>query len=78
MLHKHLPRDTYTIYKWGTRVRIDGHLKGMKEDTKTLLPNRKYGNFSMLINTSAEDRMALFVNHEKNQYTAMEVCPTRC
>lgn len=50
----------------------------MKEDTKTLLPNWKYGNFSILINTSAEDRMALFVNHEKKQYTAMEVCPTRC
>lgn len=54
-------------------MRIDGHLKGMKEDTKTLLPNWKYGHFSILINTSAEDRMALFVNHEKKQFTAMEV-----
>ena len=73
VLHKHLPRDTYTVWKLGTHLRIDGHLKGMREDSKTLLPNWKYGHFSILLNTAKDERMALYVNHDRKTYTVMEV-----
>eukprot|EP00892_Ulva_mutabilis_P007107 jgi/Ulvmu1/4769/UM020_0054.1 len=73
VLNKHLPRDTYTVWKLGSRLRVDGHLKGMREDSKTLLPHWKYGHFSILLNTARGERMALYVNHDRKTYTVMEV-----
>lgn len=46
----------------------------MREDSKTLLPHWKYGHFSILLNTARDERMALYVNHDRMTYTVMEVC----
>jgi hypothetical protein len=74
VLHKLLPRDTYTLYKSGTRVRIDGHLKGMREDATTFLPEWKYGSFSIIADTSNACSMKpLYISHDKRYYTFLEV-----
>jgi hypothetical protein len=75
MLHKLLPRDTYTLFKSGARVRIDGHLKGMKENSGTFLPELKYGSFSIIVDTSQGGSMKpIYVSHDKKCYTILEVC----
>ena len=74
VLHKHLPRDTYTVYKRGCRVRVDGHMKGMHEDSGTLLPCWKYGHFSLLVDTDPQRAIQpLYVSHDKQQYTVVDV-----
>lgn len=76
VLHKHLPRDTYTVYKRGCRLRVDGHMKGMHEDGNTLLPCWKYGHFSILVDTDPQSAVQpLYVSHDKQQYTVVDVRP---
>jgi hypothetical protein len=74
MLHKLLPRDTYTLYKSGARVRIDGHLKGMKEDSGSFLPEWKYGSFSFVVDTTQGVSMKpMYISHDKKYYYLLEV-----
>lgn len=76
MLGKHLPRDTYTVYKRGGCLRVDGHLKGMNEDAKTLLPSWKYGHFSVMIDTSPGGKAEpVYVSHDKQRFTPLDVRP---
>jgi hypothetical protein len=53
---------------------MDGHMKGMNEDSKTLLPCWKYGHFSMLIDTDTVGKaIPVYVSHDKKRYTLIEV-----
>lgn len=72
-----MPKDTYTVYKRGSCLRIDGHMKGMNEDAKTMLPLWKYGHFSLHIDCDAPDGKSapLYVSHDKQRYTPLDVRP---
>jgi hypothetical protein len=79
---KHMPKDTYTVYKCGSCLRIDGHMKGMNEDAKTLLPLWKYGHWSIHIDCDAPGGPSapVYVSHDKMRYTRLEVrcCSRKC
>lgn len=67
------------MWKRGGRIRIDGHMKGMNEDAKTLLPTWKYGHFSLLVDTAAADAASpIYVSHDKQRYTMLDVRPFHC
>lgn len=73
---RYFPKDTYTVYKLGGLLRIDGALKGVKDDAKTMLPNWKYGQFSILIDTNrgpAGFTPPVYVSHDKRRYTRLNV-----
>lgn len=73
LLHKFLPHDTYTVWKLGTRIRIDGALKGLDEDAHSMLPSWKYGHFSILVDAGKHTPTAVLVDHDKGTYTPIEV-----
>jgi hypothetical protein len=52
LLRKYAPHDTYTIWKVGDKLRVDGSLMGI--DTKSLVPEWKRGHFSLIVDGSAE------------------------
>ena len=73
LLSKSLPKDTYTVWKRGSLLRVDGHMKGLNEDTKTMLPQWKYGHFSILIDMDTPNAKPLYVSHDKRRYTPLDV-----
>jgi hypothetical protein len=78
VLHKHLPRDTYTVYKSGGRLRIDGHLKGINDEASGLLPSWKFGHFSFLVDTVSTGEKwqpPVHVNHDRKTCTPLDVRP---
>lgn len=52
LLRKYAPHDTYTIWKVGDKLRVDGSLLGV--DTKSLVPEWKRGHFSLIVDGSPE------------------------
>lgn len=80
-LGKYFPSDTYTLWKRGGLLRIDGSLKGVKEEAKTMLPNWKYGHFSLLIDTNTGPtgfQPPVYVSHDKQRFTRLDVRPDVC
>ncbi|GFR49346.1 hypothetical protein Agub_g11366, partial [Astrephomene gubernaculifera] len=81
LVRRYAPHDTYTLWKKGGRIRVDGTLMGLDDGSggasspsggggPSLLPAWKRGAFSLLYDASgAEGRgRALFVNHTKKTY----------
>lgn len=56
LLRKYAPHDTYTIWKVGNKLRVDGSLMGI--DTKSLVPEWKRGHFSLVVDGSPEGMAA--------------------
>lgn len=52
ILRRYAPDDTYTIYKVGLRLRVDGSLRGMDPTSRALLPRWRKGPFSLLMDAS--------------------------
>ncbi|KAF8072507.1 ankrd13c [Scenedesmus sp. PABB004] len=50
LLRRYAPHDTYTVWKVGSRLRVDGSLMGV--DTKSLVPEWKRGHFSIVVDGS--------------------------
>ena len=75
LIGKYLPHDTYTVYKMGSHLRVDGALKGVKPDAASMLPQWKYGAFSLIIDTNDVKRGVLYVDHVKKRYMRVQVCP---
>eukprot|EP00775_Hariotina_reticulata_P002921 gene2921-3208_t len=57
LLRRYAPHDTYTIWKAGDRLRVDGTLMGL--DTKNIMPQWKRGHFSLIwwIDLSADKKI---------------------
>lgn len=52
LLRRYAPHDTYTIWKVGDKLRVDGSLMGL--DTKSVVPEWKRGHFSLIVDGSPE------------------------
>ncbi|KAF6263147.1 GPCR-chaperone-domain-containing protein [Scenedesmus sp. NREL 46B-D3] len=50
LLRRYAPHDTYTVWKVGDRLRVDGSLMGI--DTKKMMPEWKRGHFSLIVDGS--------------------------
>lgn len=49
LLRQYAPSDTYTIYKYGNRIRVDGSLMGLDDEAKTYMPEWKRSHFSIVL-----------------------------
>ncbi|GAX85185.1 hypothetical protein CEUSTIGMA_g12603.t1 [Chlamydomonas eustigma] len=76
LIRRLAPHDTYTIWKKGSCIRIDGSLMGMKESGTSGLPDWKKGRFSLLYNGEgggANGRpLAAFVNRMKEKWVDLQ------
>lgn len=70
LLHRYAPHDTYSIWKVGDRLRVDGSLMGLDGKTPSLLPEWKRGHFSLIFDGSVagSSPRLLFLNHLKQSY----------
>lgn len=62
-LKKYAPSDTYLMFKVGSRLRIDGSLRGIDPNSNALLPKWKHGPFSLLVDASTTPVSAALVDH---------------
>jgi hypothetical protein len=62
-LKKYAPSDTYLMFKVGSRLRIDGSLRGIDPESNALLPKWKIGPFSLLVDASTTPVSAALVDH---------------
>ena len=63
LLKKYAPSDTYIMFKVGSRLRIDGSLRGIDPNSSSLLPAWKRGPFSLLVDASTTPVSAALVDH---------------
>ncbi len=63
LLKKYAPSDTYLMFKVGSRLRIDGSLRGIDPNSNALLPKWKHGSFSLLVDASTTPVSAALVDH---------------
>jgi ankyrin repeat domain-containing protein 13 len=63
LLKKYAPSDTYLMFKVGSRLRIDGSLRGIDPSSNALLPKWKHGPFSLLVDASTTPVSAALVDH---------------
>ena len=75
LLRRVAPNDTYDVYKWGNRIRVDGTLMGIDDKSKSLIPEWKRGHFSVLFlppgapGTAGEDKSKIvLVNRVTNEW----------
>lgn len=52
LLRRYAPSDTYEVWKLGNAVRVDGTLMGVEDNSKSLLPEWKRGQFSLLFHSA--------------------------
>ncbi|CAG9460116.1 unnamed protein product [Pedinophyceae sp. YPF-701] len=55
ILRKVAPSDTYTIYKSGHYIRIDGNLRGIDKRSSGIIPRWKRGPFSVLLSAGESE-----------------------
>eukprot|EP00798_Chlamydomonas_sp_ICE-L_P012745 gene12745-15994_t len=72
LVRRYAPHDTYTIYKQGSQIRVDGTLMGIDKEGSGMLPEWKRGNFSLLYDTSGETAVVAFVNHKKKTWVNLK------
>lgn len=52
LLRRYAPADTYTMWKVGDRLRVDGSLMGIDTKSAALIPEWKRGHFSLIMDGS--------------------------
>ena len=52
LLRRYAPADTYTVWKVGDRLRVDGSLMGIDASAGGLIPEWKRGHFSLVLDGS--------------------------
>lgn len=67
LLRRYAPDDTYTIYKMGLKLRVDGTLRGI-EHSHSLFPKWKRGPFSLLVDASTTPVSAVVLDRTDNTY----------
>lgn len=76
LLRRYAPHDTYTIWKQGSQIRVDGSLMGVREGGQSLLPEWKNGHFSLLYNGEGGGEngrpLAVFVNRTKKKWVDLQ------
>ncbi|KAG2484522.1 hypothetical protein HYH03_016661 [Edaphochlamys debaryana] len=68
LVRRYAPHDTYTLWKKGGLIRVDGTLMGVDEDGQSMMPNWKRGHFSLLYDATGDKGRAMFVNHGKKTF----------
>lgn len=68
LLRHYAPDDTYSVYKVGKLLRVDGTLMGMDERSHGLIPRWKRGSFSLLVDAGATPTAAFLVDHTTRCY----------
>eukprot|EP00891_Asterochloris_glomerata_P003431 jgi/Astpho2/3431/Aster-07031 len=68
LLRRYAPHDTYTIWKRGTRLRIDGSWMGVDEESTSMIPEWKRGHFSLLFDGGFQPSLILLLDHEKKTW----------
>ena len=75
LLRKVAPNDTYDVYKFGNRIRVDGTLMGVEDKAKSLIPEWKRSHFSVLFlppgapgTAGADKSKIVLVNRVKNEW----------
>jgi hypothetical protein len=53
LLRRYAPHDTYTVWKVGDRLRVDGSLMGL-DTSSNMIPEWKRGHFSLIVDGSPE------------------------
>eukprot|EP01025_Chloroclados_australasicus_P011006 TRINITY_DN1476_c0_g1_i4.p2 TRINITY_DN1476_c0_g1~~TRINITY_DN1476_c0_g1_i4.p2 ORF type:complete len:641 (-),score=64.94 TRINITY_DN1476_c0_g1_i4:470-2161(-) len=65
LIRRYCPNDTYTIWKRGRYIRIDGSLMGIDQKRSGLLPEWKRGHFSILFDGTGDKTKSWLLNHTK-------------
>ncbi|CAD7700140.1 unnamed protein product [Ostreobium quekettii] len=68
LLRKWAPYDTYTIWKQGTKIRVDGTLMGIDKSSARILPEWKRGKFSLLFDGIKTPAQLCLVDHTREMY----------
>ncbi|KAG2426558.1 hypothetical protein HXX76_011783 [Chlamydomonas incerta] len=68
LVRRYAPHDTYTLWKKGGRIRVDGSLMGVDDGSASLVPGWKRGHFSLLYDASGDKARSVFVNHTKKTW----------
>lgn len=68
LLRKVAPHDTYEVWKKGTRIRVDGTLKGVDEKSSSMIPEWKRGHFSLLFDGATTPNTILLLDHVRGSY----------
>eukprot|EP00873_Tetraselmis_striata_P036735 jgi/Tetstr1/456999/TSEL_043663.t2 len=71
LLRRYAPSDTYEVWKLGNAVRVDGTLMGVEDNSKSLLPEWKRGQFSLLFHSAytMEGKSKVYlVNHTTRKW----------
>ncbi|GLI68183.1 hypothetical protein VaNZ11_012527 [Volvox africanus] len=63
LVRRYAPHDTYTLWKKGGFIRVDGSLMGIDVENANVVPTWKRGHFSLLYNATGEKARAIIVNH---------------
>ncbi|GIL52373.1 hypothetical protein Vafri_8261 [Volvox africanus] len=63
LVRRYAPHDTYTLWKKGGFIRVDGSLMGIDMENANVVPTWKRGHFSLLYNATGEKARAIIVNH---------------
>lgn len=62
------PCDGVQVWKKGTRLRVDGTLKGVEENAKSMLPQWKRGHFSILFDGATTPNTMLLLDRVRGSY----------
>lgn len=68
ILRRYAPDDTYTIYKKGLKLRVDGSLRGIEHHGHSIFPKWKRGPFSLLVDASTTPVSAVVLDRTDNTY----------
>lgn len=68
LLRHYAPDDTYTVYKVGNLLRVDGTLMGLDDRSRSFIPRWKRGHFSLLVDAGATPTAAFLVDHTEKAF----------
>eukprot|EP01026_Neomeris_dumetosa_P074137 TRINITY_DN7693_c0_g1_i12.p1 TRINITY_DN7693_c0_g1~~TRINITY_DN7693_c0_g1_i12.p1 ORF type:complete len:562 (-),score=88.43 TRINITY_DN7693_c0_g1_i12:574-2259(-) len=77
LIRRYCPCDTYTIWKRGRYLRIDGSLMGVDQKKSGLLPEWKRGHFSVIFDGSQEKTQSWLLNHTKKYVYDLKEKPSK-
>lgn len=68
LIKRYAPHDTYTLWKKGATIRVDGTLMGVDRDSKNIIPEWKRGHFSLIYDGTTDKPQTWFLNHKKKKF----------